>query len=186
LLIDIRNAQGTLTKELKTLSWAEAVIYWDCLETTSDFPEQWIHVAVDSCQDRVSKFIDDKYKFLLKLLTTLILYHNKRNKQWFSRNCNTRRNDRKLSIYVNSTVDICDCACSIKYIPLALFQYACGGGKSPIKVLRTKSVLFVEYTVQFILWTKTKFSNLSVSDVAKISKSFLKSVALFIWVWVYT
>jgi uncharacterized sodium:solute symporter family permease YidK len=32
------------------------------------------------------------------------------------------------------------------------------------------SFLIVEYTVQFIPWTKTKFSNLSVSDVAKISK----------------
>jgi hypothetical protein len=56
------------------LSWAEAAIYWDCLETTSDFAnaEQWIHVAVDSCQDRVSieSFIVDVYTFLLKLLTT--------------------------------------------------------------------------------------------------------------------
>ena len=36
------------------LSWAEAAIYWDCLETTSDFPEQSIHVVVDSYQDKVS------------------------------------------------------------------------------------------------------------------------------------
>jgi hypothetical protein len=44
------------------LSWAEAAIYWDCLET-SDFAVQWIHVAVDSCQDRVSieSFIVDVY-----------------------------------------------------------------------------------------------------------------------------
>jgi hypothetical protein len=46
-------------------------------------------------------------------------------------------------------------------------------GKSLIKVFKTHSFLIVEYTVQFIPWTKTKFSNLSVSDVAKISKSFL-------------
>jgi hypothetical protein len=46
-------------------------------------------------------------------------------------------------------------------------------GKSLIKVFKTNSFLIVEFTVQFIPWTKTKFSNLSVSDVAKISKSFL-------------
>ena len=42
-----------------------------------------------------------------------------------------------------------------------------------LKVFKTNSFLIVEYTVQFIPWTKTTFSNLSVSDVAKISKSFL-------------
>ena len=51
--------------------------------------------------------------------------------------------------------------------------------KSLIKVFKTKRFLIVEYTVQFVPWTKTKFSNLSVSDVTKISKSFLKSMALF-------
>jgi hypothetical protein len=45
-------------------------------------------------------------------------------------------------------------------------------GKSLIKVFKTHSFLIVEYTVQFMPWTKTKFSNLSVSDVAKISKTF--------------
>jgi hypothetical protein len=38
-------------------------------------------------------------------------------------------------------------------------------GKSLIKVFKTNSFLIVEYTVQFIPWTKTK--------LAKISKSFL-------------
>jgi hypothetical protein len=46
-------------------------------------------------------------------------------------------------------------------------------GKSLIKVFKSNSFLIVEYTVQFIPWTTTKFSNMSVSDVAKISKSFL-------------
>jgi hypothetical protein len=46
-------------------------------------------------------------------------------------------------------------------------------GKSLIKVFKTNIFLIVEYTVQFMPWTKTKFSNLSVSDVEKISKSFL-------------
>jgi hypothetical protein len=46
-------------------------------------------------------------------------------------------------------------------------------GKSLIKVFKTNSFLIVEHTVQFMPWTKTKFSNLSVSDVAKIRKIFL-------------
>jgi hypothetical protein len=46
-------------------------------------------------------------------------------------------------------------------------------GKSLIKVFKTNIFLIVEYTVQFMPWTKTKFSNLSVSEVAKITKSFL-------------
>ena len=38
-------------------------------------------------------------------------------------------------------------------------------GKSLIKVFKTKRFFYiVEYTVQFIPWTKTKFSNLSVLD----------------------
>ena len=36
--------------------------------------------------------------------------------------------------------------------------------KSLIKVFKTKFFYIVEYTVQFIPWTKTKFSNLSVLD----------------------
>ena len=38
-------------------------------------------------------------------------------------------------------------------------------GKSLIKVFKTKRFFYiVEYTVQFIPWTKTKFSHLSVLD----------------------
>ena len=38
-------------------------------------------------------------------------------------------------------------------------------GKSLIKVFKTKRFFYiVEYTVQFIPWTQTKFSNLSVLD----------------------
>ena len=52
-----------MANELRTLSWAEIAIYWDCLETMGDFPEQSIH--------------DDIYKFLTQIVDD-ILYDNKR------------------------------------------------------------------------------------------------------------
>jgi hypothetical protein len=127
------------------------------------------------------KFIVDIYKFLLKLLTTFYSIISWKcsdlveiiTRKGTSENCQYKCTD--------SQFDICDCVFGIKYIPLAL--YAIKETFQVIKVFKTKSFLIVEYTVQFIPWTKT--SNLSVSDVAKISKSFLKSMALFIiWVWI--